>query len=65
MENQNTESLKNLVQDPSQITEIINDPGKGVKFFQRLSMKEQQYLIFAAGAGLIAYGIYLGKKGSR
>ncbi|PRY10161.1 hypothetical protein CLV24_11578 [Pontibacter ummariensis] len=57
-----TESLKDLIEDPSQLTDIVNDPaGKGIKFFKNLSVKEQQYIIFGAGAALIAYGIYLGR----
>ncbi|MFD1186422.1 hypothetical protein [Pontibacter rugosus] len=65
MENSNTESLKSLVEDPSQLTDIINDPaGQGLSFFKRLQVKEQQYLIIAAGAVLIGYGIYLGRKNS-
>lgn len=60
-----TESLKDLVEDPSQLTDIINDPaGKGMSFFNNLRVKEQQYIIFAAGAALIGYGIYLGRKHS-
>ncbi|MHA6248391.1 hypothetical protein ACXYMU_10670 [Pontibacter sp. CAU 1760] len=65
MENTKTHSFKSLLQNPSQLTEIMNDPGKhGLEFYKNLSVKEQQYLLFAAAAGLIGYGIYIGSKKS-
>lgn len=63
MENSTTHSLKSLIQDPSQLTDIMKDPAsKGLEFYQGLSVKEQQYIIFAAAAGLVAYGLYLGRR---
>ena len=65
MGNSVTSTLKNLLQDPSQLAAIMQDPGKkGLEFYNSLSVKEQQYLVFAAAAGLIGYGIYLNRKGA-
>ncbi|MBB6612702.1 hypothetical protein H7F15_16790 [Pontibacter sp. Tf4] len=64
MENnlQNT-SLKSLIQDPSRLADIMKDPSKsGLDFYNGLSVKEKQYLLFAAAAGLIGYAIYLGRQ---
>ncbi len=55
-------SLRSLVQDPSQLADIIKDPTKGLDFYKGLSVKEQQYLLFAAAFGLIGYAIYLGRQ---
>lgn len=56
-------TLKTLLQDPSEIEALISNPGKyGLDFYKSLSSKNQQYIVFAAAAGLIAYGIYLGKQ---
>lgn len=66
MAKSDTQSLKNLVRDPSQLTDIIKDPGgKGVDFYKNLTVKEQQYILFAAAAGLIGYGIYLGRQNKK
>jgi len=63
MENTATTSLKKMLQDPSQLVDVMNDPGKkGLELYNNLPVKEQQYLVFAAAAGLICYGIYLGRK---
>lgn len=43
--------------------EIINDPTKGLDFYQKLPVRQKQYLLLAAAAGLIGYTVYLGKKG--
>lgn len=65
MENTITTSLKNLLKNPSQLTDIMNDPSKkGLELYNSLSVKEQQYIVFAAAAGLIGYGIYLGSRKS-
>lgn len=55
-------SLRGLIQDPSQLADIIKDPTKGLDFYKGLSVKEQQYILFAAAAGLIGYAIYLGRR---
>ncbi|MDX5421039.1 MAG: hypothetical protein LPK14_02210 [Hymenobacteraceae bacterium] len=63
MENKATHTLKSLFQDPKHLTGIMQDPGKkSLEFYKGLSVKEQQYIIFAAAAGLIAYGVYIGVK---
>ncbi|TPE42977.1 hypothetical protein [Pontibacter mangrovi] len=54
-------SLRSLISNPSQLADIIKDPKSGIDFYKNLTVKEQQYIIFAAAAGLIAYGIYLGR----
>ncbi|WP_347159435.1 hypothetical protein [Pontibacter chitinilyticus] len=65
MADSNTPSFKKLLQNPSQVTDILQNPGKkGLEFFQNLTPKEQQYILFAGAAGLLAYGIYVGRKGA-
>ncbi|WP_242917768.1 hypothetical protein [Pontibacter liquoris] len=65
MENTAEVSIKSLFQNPSHLTDILKDPSKkGLEFYNGLSVKEQQYIVFAAAAGLIAYGIYLNRKGA-
>ncbi|WP_198001443.1 hypothetical protein [Nibribacter ruber] len=66
MENKNTEpkSLADLIQDPSHISAIINNPAEsGMEFYQSLHNKDKSYVAFAAGFGLIAYGLYLARGG--
>ncbi|RIJ34303.1 hypothetical protein [Pontibacter oryzae] len=65
MENsQTTKTLKSLIQNPNDLAEILKDPAKGgIDFFNGLSTREKQYVIFAAAAGLAIYGIYIGRKG--
>jgi hypothetical protein len=61
--NQVTRTFRDLLKDPSQIFGIITNPRKnGVDFIKSLSNKDKQYLAFAAGAGLIIYGIILNRK---
>jgi hypothetical protein len=50
------------MQNPSQLADIIKEPTKGLDFYKGLSVKEQQYLLFAAAAGLVGYAIYLGRQ---
>ncbi|MFD2247461.1 hypothetical protein [Pontibacter ruber] len=58
-------SLLGLVQNPTSLADIINDPAKkGMEFYQGLSVREKQYILFAAAAGLIGYAIYLGRQES-
>jgi len=58
-------SIMNLVQNPSQLADILKDPGKhGLDFYNGLSVKEKQYILLAAGVGLIGYAIYLGRQNS-
>jgi hypothetical protein len=61
--NQSTKTLKDLFSNPSELLGIITNPRKnGVDFIKSLSGKDKQYLAFAAGIGLIVYGIVLNRK---
>ena len=63
--NKSIPSLENLLKNPSEIFGIIKNPGKyGLDIYHGLSTKQQQYVLFAAGAGLILYGVYLGRNKS-
>ncbi|MFT2008627.1 hypothetical protein ACMA1I_08125 [Pontibacter sp. 13R65] len=64
MENNNEKTIQSLMEEPEQVKEIINDPSKGIDFYKKLPLKQKQYLLYAAAAGLIGYSIYLGKKGA-
>ena len=55
--------ILDLVTKPDNIHKAFEDPGKfGMEVYNKLTNKQKQYLAFAAGAGLIGYGIFLGKK---
>ncbi|MCJ8163402.1 hypothetical protein MKJ04_01010 [Pontibacter sp. E15-1] len=57
--------LKNLLKDPDQITEVLNNPGKfGMELYDSLTTRQKQYIIFAAAAGLVVYGFSLGGNSS-
>lgn len=57
------DSINNLLKNPSDISEVISNPGKfGLDFWNELSNKEKSYLSFAAAAGLVMYGIYLNRQ---
>lgn len=56
-------TLNKVLNDPSEIGEIMKDPGKfGLDFWNELSNKERSYIAFAAGAGLILYGIFISRQ---
>ncbi|MHC2992667.1 hypothetical protein OB13_14145 [Pontibacter sp. HJ8] len=60
--NQKTGALNNLLKNPSEILGVIKNPGRyGMDIFNDLTTKQKQYVLYAAGAGLIMYGIYLGR----
>ena len=60
--NQETKALTDLIQNPQEISNIINNPAdSGMKFDQQLRNKDKQYVAFAAGLGLLAYGFFLGR----
>ncbi|GEO07034.1 hypothetical protein AAE02nite_46980 [Adhaeribacter aerolatus] len=60
---QATKTLKGLFTNPSELTDIVSDPGKnGLAYLKALSNKDKQNLAFAAGIGLIIYGIVLNRK---
>ncbi|GGK78261.1 hypothetical protein ACD591_09220 [Rufibacter glacialis] len=64
-DNQETKALSDLIQNPQEISNIINNPAdNGMKFYQSLRNKDKQYVAFAAGIGLIAYGFFL-NRGSK
>lgn len=67
MENSNeTKTLTDLIENPAEISAIISDPAdSGVKFYQALPNKDKQYVAFAAGFGLIAYGLYLNRTSKK
>jgi hypothetical protein len=59
--NTSSNPLEHLMQNPSDILNAIKNPGKyGLDVYKGLDSKQQQYILFALGAGLIGYGIYLG-----
>ncbi|WP_193553963.1 hypothetical protein [Rufibacter latericius] len=65
-DNQETKALTDLIQNPQEISNIINNPAdNGMKFYQSLRNKDKQYVAFAAGLGLIAYGFFLGRSSKK
>ncbi|MBA9077216.1 MULTISPECIES: hypothetical protein [Rufibacter] len=61
--NQTTRSFSHLFKSPSQLFAALSNPGKaGMDLYKALSTREKQYVLFAAGAGLIVYGFVLGKQ---
>lgn len=61
--NQVANTLESLVKDPAKLADIIKDPGRnGLDFYNGLSNKQKQYVLLAAGLGLVVYGIYLGRQ---
>jgi len=62
-ENQATSTFSNLLKNPGEIANILQNPGKyGLDVYKSMSNQNKQYLVFAAGIGLIIYGITLRKK---
>lgn len=62
----NYKTLDNLLKNPSEISEVIQNPQKyGMDFWNELSDKHKSYLVFAAAAGLLMYGIYLNRQSSK
>jgi hypothetical protein len=56
-------TINNLLQNPSDISEVVSNPGKfGLDFWNELSNKERSYMAFAAAAGIALYGIYLSRQ---
>lgn len=59
--NMSSNPLNDLINNPSEIFNVVKNPGKyGMDVYKGLDTKQQQYVLFAAGAALIGYGIYLG-----
>jgi hypothetical protein len=64
--NMEPKALSDLIENPSEISAIISDPAdSGVKFYQALPNKDKQYVAFAAGIGLIAYGLFLNRSSKK
>ena len=60
---QNQNKISDLLKNPNAILDAVKNPGKfGLDFYKSLSNRQKQYLAFAGGAGLIVYGIILGKQ---
>ncbi|MBC5991987.1 hypothetical protein [Pontibacter cellulosilyticus] len=61
--NDTMNTLEGLVKNPSQIADILKDPGKhGLDFYNGLSNRQKQYVLLAAGIGLVAFAIYTGRQ---
>ncbi|WP_439882624.1 hypothetical protein ACSX1A_05525 [Pontibacter sp. MBLB2868] len=59
----NYNTINKLLDNPSEISEVISNPGKyGVDFWNELSNKHKSYIAFAAAACLVMYGIYLNRQ---
>ena len=62
-ENKSTSGFGGLFANPSVITDITKDPAKYAKsLYNSLSTRNKQYIIYAAGVGLLVYGYTLKKK---
>ena len=61
--NQQAKSLNYLFKHPAEIMNAVQNPGKyGMDIYNGLDTRQKQFLLLAAGVGLIGYGIYLGRK---
>jgi hypothetical protein len=61
--NQTTRNLRDLFRNPSELMGILSNPGRnGMNYLKSLSNNDKRNLAFAAGAGLIIYGIILNRK---
>lgn len=61
--NSTMNTLEGLVKDPSRLADIIKDPGRhGLDFYNGLSNRQKQYVLLAAGIGLVAYALYVGRQ---
>ncbi|WP_207434923.1 hypothetical protein [Sabulibacter ruber] len=59
-QNQKTKALTDLIENPKEIAAIVADPADGgMRFYKALRDRDKQFVAFAAGLGLIAYGFYL------
>ncbi len=64
MENaQNQNNLKDLLKNPNALMEAFKNPSRfGIDFYKSLSTRNKQYLVFAGAAGLLVYGVILGRQ---
>jgi len=66
--NENTNSANNsffsgLFANPSMIMEITKNPGKyAMNFYNSLSTRNKQYIVYGAGVALLVYGYTLKNK---
>jgi hypothetical protein len=62
----NYQTINKLLDDPSEISEVMKNPQKyGMDFWNELSNQHKSYLMIAAGAGLFMYGVYLSRQSNR
>ncbi|WP_460920609.1 hypothetical protein [Pontibacter brevis] len=62
-ESKSLKSLGKILTDPSELDAVMKDPGQyGLDFYKSLTAKDKQYVVFAAAAALIVYGLTLNKK---
>ncbi|QNF35197.1 hypothetical protein HUW51_21670 [Adhaeribacter swui] len=55
--------VKELLSNPNNLMEAFRNPSKfGLDIYRSLSTRNKQYLAFAGAAGLIAYGVILGRQ---
>jgi len=60
---QSSNMLKDLLKNPRDLMNVARNPGKyAMDFYKSLSVQQKQYVAFAAGAGLILYGVYLNRQ---
>jgi len=59
----NTFSFSGLFSDPSVIMDITKNPGKyAMNYFNSLSTRNKQYIVYGAGVALLIYGYTLKNK---
>ena len=64
--NHSSNPLQHLIHNPSEILNVVKNPGRyGMDVYNGLSTHQKQYVLFAAGAGLIIYGFILGRNAER
>jgi hypothetical protein len=62
----NYKTIDKLLENPSEISEVMKDPAKyGKDFWYELSDQHKSYVMLAAGAGLLMYGLYLRNQGNQ
>ena len=56
-------NVKELLSNPNNLVEAFKNPSKfGLDIYRTLSTRNKQYLAFAGAAGLIVYGVILGRQ---
>jgi len=59
----NTFSFSGLFSDPSVIMDMTRNPGKyAMNFYNSLSTRNKQYIVYGAGVALLIYGYTLKNK---